>query len=184
MIARTVHKLFWDFDKEERWLNEMAARGLNLVNHRWGTYEFETGTPGQWIYRIQFLEVEARKPASREYIDFVTETGAEPVDTHTHRVYFRKHAADGPFELFTDLDSRLAYYRRILTFYSTFTWMLVMLMVVAVSKVVNLAEEAIGRFWGLPIFIPYVVLMVVFFTHMMRLAKRVRELEARRALEE
>lgn len=28
----TVHRLFfaWDFDKEEKWLNEMAARGMNL----------------------------------------------------------------------------------------------------------------------------------------------------------
>lgn len=184
MTAVTVHRLYWDFEKEERWLNEMAAGGLNLIRHRWSTYRFERGTPGEWIYRIQFLDNDARKPAGRAYIDFVAETGAEPVDTHTHWVYFRRRAADGPFELFTDLDSRLAYYKRVLAFYSLLAFVLAMGMAVAVSRVVKLAEEAIGRFWGLPIFIPYVALVVAFFVQTMRLTKRVRELEARRVIEE
>ena len=33
-MRRIIKKLFfvWDFDKEEKWLNEMAAKGLCLVS--------------------------------------------------------------------------------------------------------------------------------------------------------
>lgn len=36
-MRQTIHKLFWvwEFDKEEKWLNEMAARGFALVNKNW-----------------------------------------------------------------------------------------------------------------------------------------------------
>ncbi len=33
-MRRIIHKMFlvWDFDKEEKWLNEMAAKGLVLTS--------------------------------------------------------------------------------------------------------------------------------------------------------
>ena len=33
-MRKVIHKWFaaWNFDKEERWLNEMAAKGLGLVS--------------------------------------------------------------------------------------------------------------------------------------------------------
>ena len=43
-MRQTIHKLFWawEFDKEEKWLNEMAARGLCLVSIGFCKYEFRT----------------------------------------------------------------------------------------------------------------------------------------------
>lgn len=55
MSAQTVHKLYWDFEREERWLNGKAAQGENLIRYRWGTYTFEQGAPGEWTYRIELL---------------------------------------------------------------------------------------------------------------------------------
>jgi hypothetical protein len=184
MIARRVHKLFWDFEKEERWLNEMAAQGLNLVRYRWGTYDFERGGPGEWIYRIQFLDDDARKPKSREYIDFVAETGAEPIDTYMRWVYFRKRAAEGPFEIFSDLDSRLAHYKRVLAFYGATTGILVAVSVPVFSRTIDAAERAIGPFWGMPIFVVFILLVLVFLVQTVRLARHMRELRARRTIEE
>lgn len=42
-MRQTIRKLFWvwDFDKEEKWLNEMAAKGLSLVAVGFCKYEFE-----------------------------------------------------------------------------------------------------------------------------------------------
>jgi hypothetical protein len=37
----------WDFDKEEKWLNEMAAKGLSLVSVGFYKYEF-VRTPVRW----------------------------------------------------------------------------------------------------------------------------------------
>ncbi len=184
MSAKRIHKLFWDFEKEERWLNEMAAQGLNLVRYRWATYDFELGAPGEWVYRIQFLDDDARKPKSREYIDFVAETGAEPVATYLRWVYFRKRTAEGPFELFSDLDSRLAHYKRVLAFYGAFTGIFLALSVPVFSRTIDAAEETIGPYWGLPVFIVFIVLVVVFFVQTLRLARHMRRLRARRMIEE
>ncbi|MBQ3859711.1 MAG: DUF2812 domain-containing protein, partial [Clostridia bacterium] len=51
-MRTTVRKWFWgwDFDKEEAWLNEMAAKGLALVSVGLGRYEFEETEPGE--YRV------------------------------------------------------------------------------------------------------------------------------------
>ncbi len=184
MSTETVRKLYWDFEKEERWLNEMAERGLSLVSYRWGTYEFEKSEPGEWVYRIQFLDEDARTQKSREYIDFVTETGAERVTTYRQWVYFRRLATQGPFDLFSDLDSRLGHYKRVSTFYGAMTAILSMLMVTVLARIVGIIEEAFGELWGLPIFIVYLVLVLVFFTQTLRLTRRVKALEARRKIEE
>ena len=42
-MRKTIRKWFWvwDFDKEERWLNEMAAQGLALVDVGFARYAFE-----------------------------------------------------------------------------------------------------------------------------------------------
>lgn len=40
-MRKVIRKVFmvWDFDKEEAWLNEMAAKGLSLVSVGWCRYE-------------------------------------------------------------------------------------------------------------------------------------------------
>ncbi len=49
-MRKTIHKLFfiWDFDKEEKWLNQMAAKGLALVSVGFCKYEFEDCIPGEY----------------------------------------------------------------------------------------------------------------------------------------
>ena len=52
-MRKIIHKLFWvrQFDKEENWLNEMAAKGLALVGVGFCRYEFEECTPGEYNVR-------------------------------------------------------------------------------------------------------------------------------------
>ena len=49
-MRETIHKWFWawEFDKEEQWLSDMAARGKALVSARYVTYEFEDSEPGEY----------------------------------------------------------------------------------------------------------------------------------------
>ncbi len=181
----TIHRLFVDYEKEERWLNEMAARGSNFIGYRWGTYRFVQGTPGEWIYRIQFLEWNAGTPKGREYIEFVESTGAEAVSTYLSWVYFRKRAADGPFELFSDIDSRLAHYRRLLAFHGAMTGALCATIAAGpMTHLIQTAERTIGEYWGLPIFIIYLALAITFGANTMRLIKRIKDLESQRRLAE
>lgn len=117
-MRRIVHKLIfvWDFDKEERWLNEMAAKGLCLVGVGFCRYEFEECEPGEYNICMQLLEKSVKDPESQKYIEFLEATGAEHIGTFTRWVYFRRKAEYGPFELFSDNASRVKYLKRIVSF--------------------------------------------------------------------
>ena len=103
----------WDFDKEEAWYNEMAAKGYNLSYIRPFQYYFQTGTPGEYIYRQELLDHSPAHPESESYIQFMEETGAELVCTYQRWVVFRRKAEDGAFDLFSDLDSRMKQLKRV-----------------------------------------------------------------------
>jgi len=173
MSAKTIHKLYWDFEKEERWLNDMSAQGLNLVHYSWGTYTFETGPAGEWIYRLELLPGDVRDPKSQKYLEFMSEVGVQAVATYMRWVYFRRPAVDGPFEVFSDLDSRVAHYQRILTMFASITAALVPLTVV---NVVNMTRSGSSLAFVLPLFAVYLALVATLATQTIRVWWRVREL--------
>lgn len=107
-----ISKLFVNFEKEEKWLNEMASKGLNLLYYTFPNYIFEDGNPGEYIYRLELLEHSANHPESRAYIKFMEETGVEFVASHLSWVYFRKKASEGSFDLYSDRDSKIRHYKR------------------------------------------------------------------------
>ena len=106
---KTVYKWFWvwDFEKEERWLNEMALAGWALVSVGWCRYTFEASEPGEYTVR---LEMHGYDP---EYVDFMAQAKAEYVGRVLQWLYFRKRAEAGGFELFSDIDSRIGHLDRI-----------------------------------------------------------------------
>jgi hypothetical protein len=114
--TRIWKTFFNDLEKEEAWLNEMAAKGLDLVvPGKLGPppYRFEQGAPGEWTYRIQILPGRAGKPATRRYLEFMSETGIETVAAIGFKAYFRKPTSEGAFDIFSDLESRVAQVRRL-----------------------------------------------------------------------
>ena len=108
-MRQVIRKLFWawEFDKEEQWLNDMAAKGKALVSARYCTYEFEDSQPGEYAVRLEMLENSPTSPEGQQYIEFVESTGAEYVGRVMKWVYFRKKTADGPFELHGDNATRI-----------------------------------------------------------------------------
>ncbi len=117
-MRKVVHKLFWvwDFDKEEKWLNEMAAKGLALTSVGFCRYEFEDCVPGEFKICLEFLQSKFRGVENAKYIEFLEETGAEHVGTSVRWAYFRKRAAEGDFKLFSDNTSRIKHLTRIIAF--------------------------------------------------------------------
>jgi hypothetical protein len=112
-MKHIVRKPYWNYEKEERWLNEMSAKGLAMCDYSWCRYVFEDKPKGEYIYRIELLEHNARHPESRKYIEFLEETGVEFVSSYLNWVYFRKKAADGPFDLYSDIYSKIRHYKRV-----------------------------------------------------------------------
>lgn len=104
MECKTVRKWFWvwDFDKEDQWLNEMAMSGWVLDSVGFCRYTFIKSEPGEYTVRLEMHDPDD------EYIAFMEETGAEYIGRMVKWIYFRKKAVDGPFEIFSDIDSRIS----------------------------------------------------------------------------
>lgn len=113
-MKKIIYKWFIDWEKEEKWINEMAAKGLALTSIGFCRFEFEECAPGEYTYRCEFLENPASHPESEQYIRFMEETGCEHIASWMKWVYFRKKTADGAFELFSDNESKIKYLKRIL----------------------------------------------------------------------
>ena len=107
--TKTIRKWFWvwDFEKEERWLNEMAMNGWILVSVGWCRYTFQRCEPGAFTLRLEM------HPVDDAYIDFLQDTGVICIGRVLQWIYLCKPAEAGPFDLFSDLDSRIAHLKRI-----------------------------------------------------------------------
>jgi Protein of unknown function (DUF2812). len=118
-MRQVIHKVFfiWNVDKEEKWLNEMSTKGLQLIDVGFCKYVFEEGAVGEYQYRIELLESFPKHPESAAYIHFLEDTGAEHVGSCLRWVYFRKKASEGVFDLFSDIDSRIKYLKRLMGFF-------------------------------------------------------------------
>lgn len=112
-MIHVIRKAFFDFEKEERFLNAMSAKGLALKNYSWCKYVFEDAPKGEYIYRLELLENPIEHPESQEYISFMKDMGAELVASYHRWCYFRKKAADGEFTIYSDVDSKIQHYNRI-----------------------------------------------------------------------
>lgn len=106
---RTIHRWVWvwDFEKEEEWLQEMAENGWVLDGVGYCTYYFVRCEPGEYNVRLEM------HPRDEAYVEFMRDTGAEYVGRMMMWVYFRKKTADGPFDLFSDIDSRIRHLQKI-----------------------------------------------------------------------
>ena len=104
MERKTIRKWFWvwEFDKEEQWLNTMAQSGWVLDSVGFCKYNFVKCEPGEYTVRLEMHDPDD------EYIAFMEETGAEYIGRMVKWIFFRKKAVDGPFEIFSDIDSRIS----------------------------------------------------------------------------
>ena len=117
-MRKVIHKWFWmwDFDKEEKWLNEMAAKGLALNSVSYCRYEFEDCVPGEYKICLEFLGNRFSRIENEKYIEFLEDTGAEHVGSFAGWAYFRKRTAEENFKLFSDNASRIKHLTRIISF--------------------------------------------------------------------
>ena len=106
---KTIRKWFWvwEYEKEEQWLNEMVSTGWLLDGVGFGKFHFIPCQPGEYTVRLEMHDHD------EAYISFMEETGAEYIGRMVKWIYFRKHIANGEFDIFSDLDSRIAHLDKI-----------------------------------------------------------------------
>ena len=105
-------KHFFDMDKEEQWLNEMAEKGMVLTKIGGGffrqKYYFEKSDT-EYTYRVDYSRDGAvMEEITAPYVMFVTSScDAEYVCWADGKVYFRREKAKGDFpKLYSDPKSR------------------------------------------------------------------------------
>ncbi len=117
-MRKKIHKLFWawEFEKEEKWLDEMSDKGLALINTGFCTYWFEECQPGEYSYQIELLEDLPGSEKGRKYIEFLEDTGVRHVGSYMRWCYFRKQRTGDAFEIYSDPDDKIKYMNRIIRF--------------------------------------------------------------------
>ena len=106
---KTVYKLWfvWDYDKEEKWLNDMSREGWALVDVGFNRFTFEKCEPEEYIVRLEMRD------ADNDYISFMESTGAEYIGRCLRWHYFRRKSELGGFDLLSDIDSKIQHLNRI-----------------------------------------------------------------------
>lgn len=133
MNANTItrFKWFWAWndDKEEAWLRQMSLEGWHLRSLGLpGFYTFEAGSPINYVYRLDFQTTSKKETAA--YLQLFADAGWTYLGSMSSWQYFRKEAPAGQApEIFTDNDSKILKYRRLLRFLLTLLPMVMISMI-------------------------------------------------------
>ena len=107
-------KFTFDKDEEQDWLNDYCQQGWAMVSFFMGLVTFIPCRPGEFIYQIDLLPGRGILPDDYEgYVSFMSDMDVEVLQRWGRWVYLRKRAEDGPFEVYTDIDSKIQHYRSI-----------------------------------------------------------------------
>lgn len=169
-MRHVVYKYFsiGAYEKEEKWLNEMSAKGMQLVDVSFGIrYVFEEGMSGEYIYRLELLENLPSNVESTAYLHFLEETGVEHVASYLRWVYLRKKASDGDFEIYSDTDSKIKHYKRICTFANIMSILELVVAIIYFWDAHNQYMFYTKGFYGKSYHVPYItggiVFLIIFF---------------------
>ena len=112
-------KLYWDKDAETKWLNKMADEGWAMTGFFAGFYKFEQTEKGKWRYQIDFGEKFGS--VTEDYREFMNEAEIEIVQSWGYWIMLRKLTSKGEFQLYTDLESSIEHYSKILKMFKVCT---------------------------------------------------------------
>ncbi|MDP4180528.1 MAG: DUF2812 domain-containing protein [Bacillota bacterium] len=106
-------KFYIDLDKEEKWLNKMAKAGWELKD-KFCCYTFQKAAPSDTIIKIDYRNFKT----SRDFVDYLAlfkDSGWEHIagSKSSGAQYFKKISNDGDEDIFSDIPSKAARYRRI-----------------------------------------------------------------------
>lgn len=164
--------LYFDKDKEIEWLNQMALDGYAMTGFFAGVYTFEPCEKGEWQYQIDigngFFGVK------KEYSDFMEEMGIEIVQCWGPWVILRRKAAEGEFELFSDVDSRIEQYKKILLMFKIVTGVELLVLIYEIYA----GLEGVKLAWPFALLIA--ALICVFFNIIIRTKNILADLRERK----
>ncbi len=117
-MKKVIWKFYQDFEKEELWLNKMCNNGYALVDYTWCRYVFIECEPQEYIYRIELLDHNWNSRKNDDYLQFLKESNIEHIASYGRWAYFRRKRQYGEFEIYSDTNSKIAYYKKVNNFWT------------------------------------------------------------------
>jgi hypothetical protein len=168
--STTSHKfkvfMAWQDQEEEVWLRQMAQQGYHLSSMVFpAVYEFTVGEPRDVIYQLDYTNV--KRGEVDAYLQLFEDAGWECVGTWLGWYYFRKAADSGsPNEIYTDVESKIQKYQRLLTY-------LVIFPIILAASITSLFTEP-----SIPLLEVFFVLLFIFWLYVLgNLLRRIRQLK-------
>lgn len=126
-------KFFIDYDKEEKWLNEMAKKGYELENVSF-RYKFRFKKPENAIIRIDYRTFKNQK----DFIDYCTlfeDSGWKHIagSKYSGAQYFKKIGENSEDDIFSDGISKAGKYKRLSDMWITLAASYLPILVVFIS---------------------------------------------------
>lgn len=106
-------KIFVNFDKEEKWLNEMARNGWQLKGKS-TRYRFCKGEPEATVIKVDY-RVFNKRDAYEDYLMLFKDSGWEHIcgNRSCGAQYFKKIDESSDSDIFSDLSSKAGRYKRL-----------------------------------------------------------------------
>ncbi|PRR84173.1 DUF2812 domain-containing protein [Clostridium vincentii] len=152
-------KLYYDKDEEEDWLRTMSLNGWAFKKFFLGFYTFQQCEPGEYSYQIDLLD--NWKGDKEEYASFMEEAGIEVIGQWWRWVYLQKKAVDGPFEMYTDVESKIAQYSKIEKFFKVFLAVEIIIFFIELVGTITTGSYIIGIFTVVLAVISFSILKLV-----------------------
>lgn len=115
--------IFTSLDQEEKWINVIQAEGYQLVsvNPWFASYHFEKCSSKPNFVRLDFHEHISRSNYM-DYLNLFHDSGWRVIKGSKRNGvhYFQQLVSSSETEIFSDKESRLAFYQRYQTFASTY----------------------------------------------------------------
>jgi hypothetical protein len=172
MAENTIRKIkwFWPWQdqKEEAWLRSMSQKGWHLFSVGLPCiYRFRSGELRDYFYRLDYQT--HKKKDEQDYLQLFSDAGWEHLGQMSAWHYFRKEAREGETpEIFTDVESKVAKYKRVLTFLA-----FVVFWIVVFSH--NIWGDSPYSWWII-VQIVFLLVMVSLIYTIIRLILRIRQL--------
>lgn len=183
-MKHIIRKAYWNYEKEEKWLNEMSAKGFALTDYSWCRYVFSETENNEYTYRIELLDKRPNHPESIAYLKFLEENGVEYVASYMRWVYLRKKTSEGAFDIYTDIESKIEHFKKINVF-----WLALMgveFSAALINIIVGLFNHGGNKieYMNLGLALPLLLVGIMFWRLGVPIRRKIKELEKEKTIHE
>lgn len=177
----TKYRIFlpWQDEKEEAWLESMSCEGWHLQTIKLlCSYTFVRGEPTPFIYRLDYFQ--GNKSTFAEYQQIFQDAGWVYLGELSNWRYWRKQLVNGEKpEIFTDRESKIKKYQRLLFVLAFFLVFLVFMGFNLSQRGMPSDVETSGLAASIYTIglIGYAVLIVLYTVAVFKILSRIRDLK-------